>query len=99
LEIVTLAEIKLYLRLDDTDTTEDLLLQNLIDSATEFIKNATGFTFATTVPDMATLIAKFMVAHWYENRQIVDSKALYQVQFTVDALLNQLKYAHTEEAV
>jgi uncharacterized phage protein (predicted DNA packaging) len=88
---------KLYLRLDEEDTTEDSLLIQLIETATEYIKEATGFTFENNVPERATLLVKFLVAHWYDNRVVsVTCKNGTNVGFTVEALLNQLKYTHSE---
>lgn len=98
--LVTLDELKLYLRLDATDTTEDSLLTSLNATAEEYLKNATGFTFSTDVPEMAKMIIKLLVAHWYENREVVSSSYNNEkVHFTVESLINQLTYTHEETIV
>lgn len=97
--LVTLDEIKLYLRLDETDTTEDQLLTSLITSAEEYVKEATGFKFETDVPERVKVIIKLLVAHWYENRELVSTKGISKIDFTIDALLNQIKYTHEEDTV
>lgn len=94
--LVTLPEIKLYLRLDELDTTEDSLLTSLLNTAEEYLKNATGFTFANEVPERAKLIIKLLVSHWYENRIPVSSANLQKVSFTIEALINQLNYTFEE---
>ena len=43
--ILTLTEIKQYLRLEPEYTDEDDLLRDLLLVAEEYIKNATGFKF------------------------------------------------------
>lgn len=66
-----LAEVKLYLRIDED--IEDELINSLISAAESYIKSASGKTqtadgkpleedelFKTTV--------KMLVAHWYDNR-------------------------------
>lgn len=94
--IVTTAEMKEYLRLEPTDTEEEELIEGFILTATEYIKNATGFKFETSVPDTAKLIVKMLVAHWYDNRMVESTVMMYKVGFTVNVLLAQLAYSHTE---
>lgn len=94
--IVTLDEMRSYLRLDD-NTEEDILIESLLLTAEEYLKSATGFTFALKVPETAKLIVKLLVSHWYENRGIVTYSPTNKISFTVDTLLAQLRYSHHED--
>lgn len=97
--IITLEQMKHYLRLDEDEMIEDELINSLILTAEEYIKNATGFKFETTVPETAKLIVRLLVSHWYENRAIETSQATNKIDFTVKALLAQLTYSHTEDEI
>ncbi|MDO7487040.1 head-tail connector protein [Peribacillus frigoritolerans] len=97
--IITLNEMKQYLRLEVADVAEDALLNALLLTAEEYIKNATGFKFETNVPETAKLIVRLLVSHWFENRAVVTSSNLNKIDFTVNALLMQLTYTHTEDVV
>ncbi|MGB9813525.1 MAG: head-tail connector protein [Thermovenabulum sp.] len=90
--ILTLEEAKKFLRVDDD--AEDVLIQGLITSAEEYIKNATGKTF-DSANELAKLACKLLVAHWYENRGIdlagINTK---KISFSLDVILTQLKYCY-----
>lgn len=95
--IVTLAEIKEYLRLEPTDIEEDGLINSFLATAEEYLKGATGFTFASGVPERAKLIVKLLVSHWYDNRAIMTTAPnVNKIDFTVQTLLSQLTYSHVE---
>ena len=100
--IVTLEQMKQYLRLEPDDTEEDALIEGLLLSAEEYIKNATGFRFegnAIDIPEIAKLIVKLLVSHWYENRSIEIPQNTNKISFAVDALLVQLTYSYVEVVV
>ena len=99
--IVTLEEMKQYLRLEPSDTEEDNLINSFLLAAEEYIKNATGFQFADpkTIPELAKLIVKLLVSHWYENRTIETSLNANKISFAVDALLLQLTYSYVEVVI
>lgn len=88
-----------YLRLDEI-SDEWILIESLILSAEEYLKNATGFTFDTVIPERAKLIVKLMVSHWYENRGLLTTAPnVNKIPYTIDILISQLTYSHTEEEV
>lgn len=90
--ILSLQEAKEFLRVDNTE--EDVLIQGLITSAEEYIKNATGKVFDST-NELAKLACKLLIAHWYENRAIVgDAK---KIEFSLDVILTQLKYCYESD--
>lgn len=90
--ILTLQEAKEFLKVDND--IEDSLIQGLITSAEEYIKNATGKVFDST-NELAKLACKLLVSHWYENRSIVgDAK---KIEFSLDVILTQLKYCYESD--
>jgi uncharacterized phage protein (predicted DNA packaging) len=96
--IINIDEMKEYLRLDGI-TDDDLLLLALLETAEEYVKNATGFKFDLEVPEIAKLIVRLLVSHWYDNRGIVSSQNQNKIDFTVNTLLQQLTYSYTEEQI
>lgn len=74
---VSLADVRLQLRLSDDDVAEDKLLIGYIAAAKRVCVSQTGFSFAEGAPrapsaDDLAVIAQamlMMVAHWYENRE------------------------------
>ena len=102
MKIVSYEQMADYLRLDNeisNDIDTMTVLESLISTAEEYLINATGFTFETNVPERAKLIVKFLVSHWYENRGIITSSPVNKVPYTIEVLITQLKYSHTEEAI
>lgn len=72
---ITLDEMKLYLRVDDTD--EDSLIGNLIEFAKEEIKNSTGFDFESSDGSFGktyNLAIMVIVTDRYENRSSSDQE-------------------------
>ncbi|MBN7776715.1 phage gp6-like head-tail connector protein [Nitratireductor aquimarinus] len=65
-EPVTLADLKLFARIDDD--AEDALITSLGATAREYIEQATGHTFDETAPERAKLAIKSLTAFWYESR-------------------------------
>lgn len=66
-----LAEVKLYLRIDED--IEDELINSLISAAKSYIKSASGKTqTADGKPleedELFKTAVKMLVAHWYDNR-------------------------------
>lgn len=81
-----LVEVKQYLRIDHV--YEDDLLTALIDAAKSFIVSGTGVKVETTNAK-SMLVLKFLVAHWYENRQLVGQST--ELPYSITALLLQLE--------
>lgn len=71
--IITLKEVKEYARIDIDE--DDLLLQTLIVSAEEYLKNATGKEYPETDEygnkinyKLEKIYLQLLIAYWYEQR-------------------------------
>lgn len=88
--IITLSELKLYLRLETDYTEDDAFLNTLISAAEAYLKNSTGKIFTNT-NGQAKLFCLVLISDWYENRSM-NSKASEKVRFTINSILAQLEY-------
>lgn len=88
--IVSLDEVKTWLRVDFTD--DDALLTTLISAAEQYLKNATGITYDST-NHLAKLFCMTLISDWYENREMV-GRASEQVRPILQSILAQLTYAY-----
>ena len=93
--IVSLDEVKTWLRVDFTD--DDALLTTLISAAEQYLKNATGITYDST-NHLAKLFCMTLISDWYENRELV-GRASDQVRPILQSILAQLTYAYGGETV
>lgn len=71
--LITLEEVKQYARIDIDD--DDKLLETMIASAEEYLKNATGKEYPETDEDgnkinyeLEKIYLQLLIAHWYEQR-------------------------------
>lgn len=84
-----LKEIKEYLRVDFEE--DDILLQNLIYAAEEYLLNA-GIKKDYS-KSLYKLAISLLVKHWYDN---IDSVAIgsttKKLEFSLNSILVQLKY-------
>jgi hypothetical protein len=78
IEIVTLDQIKVHLRLDESADDETVYLTALRDASLRAIENETGHMIAETWPSLdqrdQTVIAQaalLLIGHWYANREAV----------------------------
>lgn len=99
--ILTLDEIKLYLRAGDDD---DITIAALMAAATGYVNGQTGKTQVKTGVDADNLpvydeiatdelynqAIKLMVAHWYENRGVEVPGQLTRISHSVDALVSHI---------
>ncbi|MDO6448090.1 head-tail connector protein [Oceanobacillus profundus] len=70
-----LSLVKQFLRLDDHYKYEDELLNHLIETAKEYLKNATGQEFNEEI-NIHKQIVILLVTSWYENRNTQISQEL-----------------------
>ena len=94
--IITLAEAKDFLKVEQDYTTEDNFINSLIIAAESYINNATGKTFVNT-NELAKLAVKILMTHWYENRQIDAFTSVNKLSFSLDCILTQLSYCEEGE--
>jgi uncharacterized phage protein (predicted DNA packaging) len=79
--------VKEYLRLDGND--EDLILNHLIDSAKEYLKNATGVDFDEGNHNHK-MVVLLLTTRWYENRNLI-GKGGNDLDFTLSSMLLQIE--------
>lgn len=91
--MITLSEAKQWLRLEESDTAEDALLQSLINTATEYIRNAVPAGMNLDGNPIATLLARVLIADWYENRTSI-GQVRAEMLPTVRTLVVQLQTAY-----
>lgn len=91
--ILTLSEVKGFLRIEQDYTLEDTFLESLIESAEMYILNATDKTFDST-NELAKLAVKMLITHWYENRQVesYSNSNSKKISFSLDCILTQLRF-------
>lgn len=88
--IVSLEEIKNYLRVDYND--EDPYIQELIQASELYLKNVTGKVYDSTNP-LAKLYCKALITDWFENRGLIsESGDSDKVRHTLQDILSQLQY-------
>lgn len=99
-EPVTLAQVKMHLRLEADDEEQDAYLAILMPAARRHIENATGRTIVSTWPtldeDDRTVVAQAMlllIGHWYNTREVV-GKETAETPFAVSALIAPLRIWH-----
>ncbi len=86
--IVSLDEVKTWLRVDFTD--DDALLTTLISATEQYLKNATGIEYDSS-NNLAKLFCMVLISDWYENREMV-GKATDQTRPIINSILMQLSY-------
>lgn len=96
--MLALSEVKQWLRLEESDTQEDALLQVLIDTAEEYLRNALDSWVDPSLNPLAKLLALTLIADMYENREAVgDARGAAQaaaMRPTIRALVAQLQHAY-----
>ncbi|TDQ39233.1 head-tail connector protein [Aureibacillus halotolerans] len=80
-----LDDVKSYLKVEWED--EDVLLSSLITAADQYVQNAVG---VIANDELYKLAIKFLVAHWFENREVVGK--VNNMPHALDAVLTQLQY-------
>lgn len=87
--MVGLEEIKNYLKVDTDE--DDLLIQGLIEGASQFLVNATGKTEYKGSEKIADTFIMLLVAEWYENREYT-GKLTNRIKPIITSMIMQLKY-------
>ncbi|VIF26964.1 phi-105 family phage protein [Clostridioides difficile] len=88
--IVSLEEIKEYLRLEADYKEDDNLLLSLLKAAEEDLENRTGKVFnETNKSELVSLYAKMYVAEQYEKRGATESNS-EKVRFVLESIISQI---------
>lgn len=66
---------KQFLRIDEHYELEDEMLEHLIDTAKEYLKNATGQEFDKDI-NIHKQVVLLLVTSWYENRNTAIAQEL-----------------------
>lgn len=99
--ILTLDEVKVWLRVDGEADDTSLLL--LIATAEQYLSNATGIEYDST-NTLAKLFCMSLISDWYENREHVSREHVGResdrTRFTIKSMLMQLTYGgeHNESS-
>lgn len=92
--IVSIEEVKNYLRLQSEDTDEDDFLRIIMQAAEDSINQITGRTL-TSDDARAKLVCFMMISDLYENRTLTVSDN-EQIRKAMNYLLIQLQYKDEE---
>ena len=65
--MLTVADVKLYLRIDEDITEDDVFIEESINAAITYIEQMTGKPYIDD--PLYRRAVQYMVAHWYENKQ------------------------------
>lgn len=86
--IVTLPEIKEYLRIDTG--ADDAAITTLITAAEEYLKNAGAVLSSTN--ELSKLAVKILVVHWYENHEPIGKTD--KLAYGLESIITQLQYCY-----
>lgn len=100
--MLTVADVRAYLRIDSE--ADDAELSALISASSQYLKNMTSKSLHVTGIDeegqMTTesidedglfqTAVKLMVAHWYENRQIVSATSVNNVPHSAEMIMQSI---------
>lgn len=87
--------LKKFMRIDGD--TEDDLVQKIMDSAKEYISNATGFDFTTT-SNLADMALATLCTKWYENPEMIGKEGS-EIAFGLSSMFTQLRYCYQQGGV
>jgi len=95
-KMLTVDEVKLYLRVDfaDDDNLINLLISNaetyLRDSIEDYDRKVANDSFK----NKAKLAMLVLIADWYDNRNFTTSKVEERTKYTIQSLIQQMKYGY-----
>ncbi|OLS02886.1 head-tail connector protein [Tissierella creatinophila] len=103
-KIVSIVEVREWLRIYDNNTEEDLsidqILNLLIDNAEIYIKNSVGDWYKSTpeIENKAKLATLVLVNNWYENRDFTSNveHVSEKIRHTIHSLFQQMRYCYSE---
>ncbi len=79
-----LEDIKQYLRI--SHNLDDNMLEGLIKAAHQLIIEKTGTTYKEG-DEAYLMLVRFLVAHFYENREAVGQKAMSEMPYSIQHLM------------
>lgn len=93
--ILTLEEVKQFLRIEQDYTEEDSIILIMIDNAETYVRNIVNYLDGTNnlMMSQAKLLALVLVADFYENREL-SCKPSEKVRFSIQSIITQLQYSY-----
>lgn len=97
--ILSLEEVKNYLRVDYDE--DDILIQNLIEAAEDYLYNATGKKF-TEKNKLAKRYCLALIYDWYKDKGInirvtKNTTVSEKVKYSLQSILLQLKFCKEDD--
>lgn len=86
--VLTLPEIKMHLRIDELETEEDAYLEQLEMASRLYIETILRRDITAAVGENVKMAQRFLIGHYYRNREAVGSDKLVALPLAVDALLS-----------
>jgi len=92
--MLSLDEVKDFLRIDYTE--DDILLSSFLLASENYILNATHSN-ADKGHELFKLAQRFLVAHWFENRNtVIVGSTTTSLDFALESLLLQISYTSSD---
>lgn len=87
--MVILEDLKLFLRIDEDITDDDQYLEESMLAATIYIEQMTGKPYKND--PLYDRAITYMVAHWYENRDINSTKTfVHDLPYTLTPIIQHI---------
>lgn len=96
--VITIREVKEYLRIEEDFTQEDNLLNNLVMAADQYLKTGVGTEIYEKIIvnegklSQAKIYCLALITEWYENRNFIGS-ITEGTSLVLQILATQLKYS------
>lgn len=99
MNILTLDEVKNFLRVDYTE--DDTQIQLLISNAENYLRDSIDdFDYKITndvegrFTNKAKLVMLTLITNWYDNRDFTAMKTTERVRCTISSIINQMQYCY-----
>lgn len=87
--MLTVEDVKLYLRIDEDITEDDAFIEESISAGKTYIEQMTGKPYVDDA--LYRRAIQYMVAHWYENRDATSSKTfVHDLPYTLGPLIRHI---------
>lgn len=90
--ILTLAEVKDFLKIEPDFVADDNFIQLLITASEAYLYNSTGITFDDS-NSLAKLFCLVLISDWYDDRTMI-GKTSDKIRYTIDCISTQLQYCY-----
>lgn len=82
---------KFHLKLDETDQSEDIYINLLVEAATKYVTSITKVQNDIDVPETYKIAVLLLIAHWHANREAVSEGMLNKVPYGFSMLVDSLR--------